>query len=78
MSERSATADLWSGFRSGSTPSTLAPPAGEEPERGSSSALAVGAGLLGLGAMALFAGFAVAEVRRRRALAATGADRSRD
>ena len=71
--ERSATADLWSGFLSEdktASPLTSDPTGEEARESGSTSALAVGAALLGLGLVALFAGLAVAEARRRRERAA--------
>lgn len=66
-SPRSATADLWGGF-AGSEPTRSvgldAPASGS----GSTSPLALGAGLLSGGLVALLAGFGVAENRRRRVL----------
>jgi hypothetical protein len=66
-SERAATGDLWSGFRSGKAPSLL--DAGDgSPDDGGSGA-SIGLALLGLGLVGLLSALAVAEVRRRRALA---------
>lgn len=65
-SERAATGDLWGGFRSGKAPSLVA---GEgSPDEGGPGA-SIGLGLLGLGLVGLLSALAVAEVRRRRALA---------
>lgn len=67
-SARSATADLWGGFASSEPSRSVgldAPVSGS----GSTSPLALGAGLLSVGLVALFAGFGVAEHRRRRVLA---------
>lgn len=65
----SATGDLWSGFAGGTAPEPglVSLP---EPDR-SLSPLAVGVGGLGIGLVALFAGFGLAEVRRRRRAIAT-------
>ncbi len=62
----SAVADLWSGFGSSRAPSLLSGEAADVPGADGGSPLAVGVGLMGLGLVALFAGFAMAEVRRRR------------
>jgi hypothetical protein len=65
-SERAATGDLWGGFRSGKTPS-LVPGDGSADDGGSGAS--IGLGLLGLGLVGLLSALAVAQVRRRRALA---------
>ena len=67
-SARSASGDLWSGFRSAKTPSLMSqtgglPAAKEGPD---GSQLAIGAGLLGFGLLALLGGFGLAAARRRR------------
>ncbi len=66
-SEQSATGDLWSGFAAGASliPSVMDPSVSTSE---ADSTLPVGLGLLGLGAVALLGGLAVAEGRRRRAL----------
>ena len=66
-SARSATGDLWSGFAPGQR-SSLVPKATDrlEPPDRPGSQFTVGAGVLGLGVLALLAGFGVAELRRRR------------
>ena len=70
VSSATATGDLWSGFAPGSAPSTSAdattPASGASP---SSWNLTLGFGLMVVGSGALFGGFALAEVRRRRATA---------
>lgn len=67
--QRSAVGDLWSGFGRGKrlslVPSQTDPAV---PASGLSGQLALSLGLLGLGLVALFAGFALATVRRHRAL----------
>lgn len=68
-SRRSATADLWGGFTDGQ-PARGVGLSGAPASGGGTSPLAVGAGLLTAGLVALFAGFGVAEHGRRRALAA--------
>lgn len=75
--EGSATGDLWSGLSPGRAPASLTPsPAdGRAVEDRDGRGLAVTAGLVGLALATLFAGFAVAEGRRRRALAVRGARR---
>jgi hypothetical protein len=59
--------NAWKAPRAGDAPS-LTPDRDEEAatDPGPSPGLAIGAGLLGFGLVALFAGFAVADVRRRR------------
>ena len=72
VSERSASGDLRSGFASPDRPSLL--PGFAEPvvpAEGPGSSLALGIGLLSLGLVTLFAGFLVAELRRRRAAASS-------
>lgn len=67
-SERSATSDLWSGFRGGKAPA--AAPAVPEPVAVAgedSPQMAIGAALLALGLVGLVGAFGVAELRRRRA-----------
>lgn len=72
-SAQTASADLWSGYASADTGPGLA--TGTEAvgdvvgSRSGSPSLALGVGLLGFGLVALFAGFAVAELRRRKAVA---------
>jgi len=64
-SAASATGDLWSGFAQGPgpVPSTdVTTPA----DPSTSPNLAIGVGLMGVGSAAVFGGFAVAAVRRRR------------
>ena len=65
--------NAWKGRRAGDAPS-LTPDRDEEAatDPGLSPGLAIGAGLLGFGLVALFAGFAVAEVRRRRLAVSPG------
>ena len=72
-SEQSAAGGLWSGFGSADTPSLLPSDEAAAPNP-SATPLTIGAALLGLGLMTLFAGLAVVEVRRRRRVRA--ADRS--
>lgn len=60
--------NLWSGIGSGKSSSLIS--SGSDPAAGPGSALAVGLALLGLAAIALLGGFAVTQMRRRRALAA--------
>lgn len=69
-SERAAIGDLWSGFGRAKG-AALLPSATDPamPEGGPGSQLGWGLGLLALGLVALVAGFTVAELRRRRALA---------
>lgn len=67
-SGRSAAGDLWSGYGSGRMPS-LEPRRGDPPAEdagGFDIGMAAGTGFLGLGLVALFGSFLVAEVRRRR------------
>lgn len=67
---RTAAGDLWSGFLSGSmTDRAIGLEAGTSTGSDSSAAVAV---LLGAGLLALFAGFAAAEMGRRRAVAHAG------
>ena len=66
-SEGAATADVWSGFASGKTPSLMAD--ADQPDGGTGSQLGLGIGLLALGLLALMSGLTAAEVRRRRAAA---------
>ena len=69
-SEQAAGGDVWSGFGSGSSASLL--PSADDAavsDGGAGSGLGWGIGLLSLGLLALVSGVAVAEVRRRRALA---------
>jgi hypothetical protein len=67
--QRSAVGDLWSGFGRGKrlslVPSQIDPAV---PASGLSGQLALSVGLLGLGLVALFVGFALATVRRHLAL----------
>lgn len=68
VSPRAGLADLWSGFeadrsRTGASLTEAAPVAG------GTTPVAAGAALLSLGLLALFAGFGVAELSRRRAVA---------
>ena len=65
-SERAATGDLWGGFRSGKAPSLIA---GGSADDGSGPGASIGLALLGLGLVGLLSALAVAEARRRRALA---------
>lgn len=65
-SERAATGDLWGGFRSGKAPSLIA---GGSAEDDSGPGASIGLALLGLGLVGLLSALAVAEARRRRALA---------
>lgn len=66
------TGDTWSGFASTATPSLLEHAlAGHPSPGGSPSVPAVGIALLGAGLVAVFAGFALAEARRKRVLAAS-------
>jgi len=67
-SAASATGDLWSAFAPGSepVPSSDVTTAAESP---TSRNLAIGVGLMGIGSAAVFGGFAVATVRRRRVTA---------
>ena len=67
---RSAIGDLWSGFGSGSTQQV--PGLVNLPSRSGPSPVALGIGFLTLGMAALFGGFGVAELRRRRATVPTG------
>lgn len=53
-------------------------PTGKAITGGSGSQLAIGAGVLGLGLVLLFGGFAIAEVRRRRVPAGLGSVTTRD
>ena len=62
---RSVTGELWSGFADGSDPATSLVALPAAPTAGTSQP-ALGVGLLGLGVVALFGGFGVAELRRRR------------
>jgi hypothetical protein len=67
---QTATGDLWSAFRGRKAPA--APSGGIAGDltadaSGQGPQLAIGAGLLGLGLVALLGAFAVAETRRRRA-----------
>lgn len=64
-SERAATGDLWGGFRSGKAPALL--PDGSADDGGPGAS--IGLALLGLGLVGLLSALAVAEARRRRALA---------
>ncbi len=66
-SERAATGDLWGGFRSGKAPSLVEGDGSADDEGGPGAS--IGLGLLGLGLVGLLSALAVAEVRRRRALA---------
>ncbi len=68
-SEQAAGGDVWSGFGSGSSASLLPSATDAAPESGTDSGFGWGIALLGLGLVALASGVAVAEVRRRRALA---------
>ena len=64
-SRGSAASDVWSGFRSGERPSlstSISPPSA-----GSPTELTLGMGILGIGLLTLLGGFAVADLRRRRA-----------
>jgi len=74
-SELSASGDLWGGFSSASQRPSLSGAAGPEAETNSSFTL--GLGLLGLGLVALFAGFGAADVRRRRRVTSSAQGRSR-
>lgn len=65
-SERAATGDLWGGFRSGKAPSLL-DAGGSADDSGPGAS--IGLALLGLGLVGLLSALAVAEARRRRALA---------
>jgi hypothetical protein len=60
---------VWSGFGSGRSGSLLPGASDVAPDSGTDSGLGWGIGLLSLGLLALVSGVAVAEVRRRRALA---------
>ena len=62
-----ATGDLWSGLASGSNGPAFG--LGDSPSTSSDSSAGLAAALLGAGLMALFAGFGIAELGRRRALA---------
>ena len=73
-SQRCATADLWSGLRTGRTPS-LSGTGASASDGGPGSQLVLGVALLGLGLLALLSGFGVAQARRRRALAQYGSGR---
>ncbi len=68
-SEQAAGGDVWSGF--GSNSASLLPSADDaaSPDSGTGSGFGWGIALLSLGLVALVSGVAVAEVRRRRALA---------
>ena len=69
-SERTATADLWSGFGNGRNPSLIPGAAdGIAADDGPGSAMTLGLALLGLGLLALLTGLAVAQARRRRTFA---------
>lgn len=71
-SERTASADLWSGARSGRSGSlTALEPA---PESDSGSLLPVGLGLLAVGAVGLVGGLLIVGTRRRRAARASRTD----
>ena len=76
-SERSAGADLWSGFASSKSPSLMPDAGNGVPTADKGSGLAVGLGLLGTGFLALLGlGLAEAERRRRRVtIAGNGSDR---
>lgn len=79
-SETSAGNDLWSGLESGDTPTLSGEDAvagSESPTDGFTGALTLGASLLGLGLVTLFAGLGTMAVRRRRQPAATIASHSR-
>lgn len=68
---RSATGNLWSGFSAGATglaPSLVGVPAGT----GGTSQAGLAMGLLAVGTAALFGGFGVAELRRRRVTVPVG------
>ena len=68
VSPSSASGDTWSGFASAELGwLTDAAVAGAEPDRGPAPAL--GVGLLGAGLATTLAGFAMAELRRKRLLA---------
>lgn len=67
-STASATGDLWSGFGTASGPSASGNAATPAPSSGSGN-MALGMGLMAVGGVALLGGFALAEVRRRRAIA---------
>ncbi|HUP71333.1 MAG TPA: hypothetical protein VM142_16185 [Acidimicrobiales bacterium] len=66
---RSASGDLWSGFAQG--PATVGAPSltALPTTTSGTSPLAIGMGVLSAGLVALFAGFGVADMRRRRELA---------
>lgn len=66
---RSASGDLWSGFAQG--PATVGSPSltALPTTTSGTSPLAIGMGVLSAGLVALFAGFGVADMRRRRELA---------
>ena len=68
-SEQAAAGDVWSGFGSGSSASLMPNATDAAPDGGTGSGFGWGIGLLALGLLALVSGVAVAEVRRRRALA---------
>ncbi len=69
-SEAAAGGDVWSGFGSGSNASLLPSATDAAPDNGGTgSGFGWGIGLLALGLVGLVSGVAVAEVRRRRALA---------
>lgn len=68
-SEAAAGGDVWSGFGSGSNASLLPSATDAAPDGGTGSGFGWGLGLLALGLVSLVSGVAVAEVRRRRALA---------
>lgn len=71
-SKRSASGDLWSGFASGkASAASLGGSAG--PASGPGSALTLGLALSALGLLVLGGGVGVAEMRRRRRLARSGA-----
>ena len=74
-SEVSAAGDLWGGFSSATEAPSLSGAA--RPAADTSNSMTIGLGLLGLGLVALFTGFGVADVRRRRRVAASAQGRSR-
>ncbi|HUP71177.1 MAG TPA: hypothetical protein VM142_15395 [Acidimicrobiales bacterium] len=69
-----ASGDTWSGFASETKPSLLLDDnlVADAAPNGKGSAPALGVGLLGSGMVAMFAGFAVAELRRKRLFAQAG------
>lgn len=70
VSAATASGDTWSGFAAGAKPSLLGDGLGaSESSTSTGSVPALGVALLGSGLVALFAGFALAEMRRKRALA---------